>query len=270
MQTAETVRAKKALSGLLGFLARGVVREEAAARKGVVELCRDDGVRRKADLRLLTLARSRGLIAFDEACDAARVCALTSAGRAALRRALSDPDSAFQDQHRSLVQQRDPDHGAITVNLEESPLTALARLKGRNGVSFLEACHVEAGERLRRDFTRGQLQPSLSQNWRPVRLARQPGAAGGTAELGEAALSARIRVERALAEVGPELSGVLVDVCCFLKRLSDVERERQWPVRSAKLMLRTALAALVRHYDGPRKAQQPGLSQPPARPPHAP
>jgi hypothetical protein len=59
---------------------------------------------------------------------------------------------------------------------------------------------------------------------------------------------ARARVSRAARALGPDLAGVALDVCCFGKGLEQVERDRHWPARSAKLMLRTALMALARHY----------------------
>lgn len=135
----------------------------------------------------------------------------------------------------------------VSVNWAESPLGQLARRKGRDGRPFLSAAELRAGERLRSDYTRGQIMQRLGANWEAsVSSGRRE---GGVADLTETALAARLRVEKAIRAVGPELSGVLIDVCCFLKGMETVEMERGWPVRSAKVVLKTALGALSRHYN---------------------
>lgn len=72
--------------------------------------------------------------------------------------------------------------------------------------------------------------------------------ARGPGHVLDGALDARDRVNTALGAVGPEMSGMIVDVCCHMKSLAAVERERGWPKRSAKVVLDLGLARLARHY----------------------
>ncbi len=145
------------------------------------------------------------------------------------------------------------------VNLDESPLASLMRRKGKDGSAYLSIDEFNAGERLRADFTRGLIMQRVSANWSAAVSSGRRGAQDSLANLTDAALAARQRLERALAAVGPELSGALIDICCYLKGLEQVEMERQWPVRSAKLMLKTALASLDRHYNPPAPARSAAI-----------
>ncbi len=197
---------------------------------------------------------------IDEACSrgltrrTGKTIAASSAAAAFLRRALVEGEEAFVEQHGEVVTVTEIVEGArqpVRRNLAESPLGAIARLKDRDGRAFLPAEALDAGERLLSDFTRGQLQPRMTSSWEPRLATRGKGGAGGQADIADSALTARNRFSNAMDAMGPELSGVAVDICCFSKGLETVERERQWPARSAKLMLRTALLALARHYAPP-------------------
>ncbi len=198
-------------------------------------------------------AVSRGLVRLE----GGRI-ALSDAGRAAALRSDAGADAhAAQHQERIAINLPEADGGRVTVNLAESPLAQIARRRGRDGRAFLATDEVAAGERLRVDFTKARIAPRLGINWdAPTAGGRRSGPGSGMGDLTDAALDARRRVEGAIFAVGPELSGVLLDICCFLKGLEEVERERNWPVRSAKLMLKAALGTLARHYDParPRRA----------------
>lgn len=181
----------------------------------------------------------------------------TAEARAYLKRRLCTMETPFADQHRDMVEVtvlRDGARERALVNRLESPLASLCRLKEKTGDAFLPESAFAAGERLHADFTRGGLQPRLTMSFEPRIAGRQKGEAGAGRDLTDTALAARQRVARAITAIGPELSGVALDVCCFMKGLETVERERQWPARSAKLMLRAALMALARHYAPPAPA----------------
>jgi len=184
----------------------------------------------------------------------------TRLGLATLRRHLAGADGfAAQHQTRARVGLDDPLLGRVTVtrNEDESPLARLRRSRGRDGEPLLGAAEFEAGERLRRDFTTGQMTPKVTSNWSGCSGRRGRGNAGGMAEMNDAVVAARQRVDRALRIVGPDFAGLLLDVCCFLKGIEEIERERGWPARSAKLVLRLALATLARHYGLGRTATGP-------------
>jgi hypothetical protein len=172
-----------------------------------------------------------------------------------LRRDLCDlPDEGHASQHRTIrieTLQMPQGRGSVRRNLEESPLFPLTRLKEKDGRPFLPEEAVEAGTRLAGDFNFAGLQPRITASWQPRLSSRIKGAPPAAVELADNRLAARNRVTRAIEAMGPELAGVALDVCCFGKGLETVERERQWPARSAKLMLRAALLALARHYAPP-------------------
>ena len=213
------------------------------------------------------------LLAADLACrDAAGRLRITAAGSSYLARrearrrggALRRPGEAASAPDRSgldasaldpfLVQHVgaatafiDRPEGRVGVRIDEgeSPLVWLARRKGRDGQPLITTPQLQAGERLRAEFTRAQLTPRVTSSWSAAVQGPRGEFAGHFTDM---VIAARQRVRLAVEATGPEFSGLLLDVCCFLKRLEDVERERQWPARSAKVVLQLGLDRLARHF----------------------
>lgn len=178
---------------------------------------------------------------------------LAAAGVAWLKRRLSQGDP-FRDQHEELVLRVGSDGRAADASGNEidpeSPLGWLRRRKDKSGRPLIDDAQLAAGERLRRDFWLAQLGPRVTASWSGLASSRRTrrSAGGGGVELRDTVIAARRRVEHAIAAVGPELSGVLMDVCCHLKGIEAIEDAEGWPQRSGKLVLQLALTRLARCY----------------------
>lgn len=215
-----------------------------------------DGLALADDVARLLL--SRGLVARTE-----RGIVLTDAGRAWLRRqrATDDPYRVQHQERAAAVLNESGGSRRVVVNRAESPLGWLRSRKDRNGQPLIAPEQFAAGERLRADHWRAHLSPRVTANWEasaPSRRSRREGAAPSWA-VSDEVIAAKQRVARALEAVGPELSGILVSVCCELQGLEQAERDEGWPQRAGKIVLQLALTRLARHYGlmAPANGQRP-------------
>lgn len=190
---------------------------------------------------------------------------ITPAGRAALEDMLDEEGGTtaggfaeapadFAGQHRSWGEKVLPDIDTgrprrMRYNLAESPLTALARRRDKNGEPFLNDDLVTVGERLREDFELAQMGPRVAQNWDRFLTAGGRGSFVPDSGVGDGPSNARKRVADALSDLGPGLSDVVLRCCCYLEGLETAEKKLGWSARSGKIVLRIALMRLKRHYD---------------------
>jgi len=236
----------KELCRLLRFIGHAACRVAPAADAAMITLVRPDGARAAFADTLAREAAMRGLARYRP-----DLIAATKEARSFLRRAIAAREEAHLDQHRRIeigmvIEAETP--RPVRINAAESPLALLTRLKDKAGAAWFPAEAVAAGERLARDFQFAALQPRITQSFTPHIGSNARNAPGTGVDMHDNVVAARMRVNKAVTAMGPELSGAALDICCFEKGLETVERERQWPARSAKLMLKTALLLLHRHY----------------------
>jgi Domain of unknown function (DUF6456) len=134
---------------------------------------------------------------------------------------------------------------SVTVNLAESPLSWL-RARG-----MVDARQYEAGERLRADYERAMMGPSVTMRWdasafglgsKTRRAAPDP----GDRTLGQ--VDAKRRFDAAIAGAGKGLGDVLWRVICANEALPVAEKAMGWPVRSGRVVLTLALDRLADGY----------------------
>ncbi|MFA9199617.1 MAG: DUF6456 domain-containing protein [Cypionkella sp.] len=126
----------------------------------------------------------------------------------------------------------------VTLNLGESPLAWL------HARGHLCDRLFAAGEKLRSDYERAQLAPSVTMRWDPVRAPTT----GDRRAPGERQIAAKARFDGAIAAAGRGLEDVLWRVVCAGETLPNAERALAWPARSGKLVLRIALDRVAEFY----------------------
>lgn len=243
----------------------------AEMEKSVVVRDGNDGSSTRTAVVDVEIARAMALKDWITCKSPARISRyhITQAGRAALSRMLAEQENRVRSANEAgfaeaqgefVSRHRDGDEtaprGAATAtprrlryNLAESPLTALARRKDRNGDPFLSDDLVTAGERLREDFELAQLGPRVTQNWERFLTGGARGGFSPGSRNTAGSDTARDRVSTALTDLGPGLSDVALRCCCFLEGLETAEKCMGWSARSGKIVLRIALQRLKRHYE---------------------
>jgi hypothetical protein len=128
---------------------------------------------------------------------------------------------------------------SVTVNLAESPLAWL------HARGHLSDRLFDAGERLRADYERARLAPSITMRWD---LVRTRGTAGARLNPTERQIAAKQRFDGAIRAAGKGLDDVLWRVVCAGESLPAAEKALEWPARSGKLVLKIALDRVADFY----------------------
>jgi hypothetical protein len=198
---------------------------------------------------IIVWACSRGWLASDQGSNRYRIAA---AGVEALRRAKcgQSPPTRRSRTRPALARQEAAAGIAPTLVTREGSLPWLRRRKDKDGRPLITEPQFAAGERLAADFWHAQLMPRVTANWSAVAPDRRTrrAAPGVGVDLSDSVVAARQRVSKALAAVGPELAGILIDVCCLDVALAAAERTHRLPTRAGKTFLQLALTFLARHY----------------------
>ena len=126
----------------------------------------------------------------------------------------------------------------VTVNLAESPL---GWLRSR---TLIDVTQFEAGERLRADYERASVAPSVTMRW----VERVDGGGGDGLDPTSAQIAAKRRFDAALAAAGPGLADILWRVVCAGEGLPAAEKALQWPARAGRVVLTLALDRLATDY----------------------
>ena len=140
---------EKSIRRIRRLLARGPARVSRTGASGRIMLTVGDAAV-VVERKLVSRLAQDGLVVAKDGC----IALARAAGDASTDIELRAGE--YPDRQTGRVRMETPQGWEeVTVNLHESPLAQLARFKLRDGSPFVSTSEVEAGERLRLDYTRG-------------------------------------------------------------------------------------------------------------------
>lgn len=151
-------------------------------------------------------------------------------------------DGRERDGKGSGIRKPKAESRSVTVNMAESPL---GWLRSRGLVSERQ---FDAGERLRADWERAQMERSTTMRWDAPPTGRTARGAPDALDPTSAQIAAKQRLEAAVEAVGAGLSDVLWRIVCAGVGLREAERALGWPARAGRLVLGLALDRLADFY----------------------
>lgn len=131
---------------------------------------------------------------------------------------------------------------SLSVNLAESPLGWLFARGHVSERQFL------AGERLRWDWERAQLDPQVTMRWDAAPMQRGGGGRGVALDPCSSQIAARDRFAAAVESAGPGLADIVWRIICAGEGMRQAETALGWPARAGKLVLGLALDRIADHY----------------------
>ena len=131
---------------------------------------------------------------------------------------------------------------SVTVNLAESPL---GWLYARGHISQRQ---FDAGEKLHRDWERGQLGARVTMAWDAAPVARGRSGPWQAPDLAASQIDARDRFHAAIDAAGRGLSDILWRIVCAGEGMRDAETALGWPARAGKVVLTIALDRVADFY----------------------
>lgn len=131
------------------------------------------------------------------------------------------------------------------ANLGHSAIAWLAQRRDADGAAWLGSAEVAAAGRLGLDAEAASRGASVTMRWDA--LPRAGGGSAVRAEPGDPALAAGRRVETALAACGPARP-IIEAICIRASALQAAERDLGLRRREGKLLLKSGLTSLARHY----------------------